>query len=99
MSQMPKNSLFETPWWCLFEIWGKKPIKRTYPKFFFSSACVLRSQFMLPAHFDGLDRGAQIYGSQSFPDPPDRSAFNRGGGGSGIGDKICTDLDGPETSA
>jgi hypothetical protein len=40
---------------------------------------------MLPAHFDGPDRGAQIYGTQSILDPPDRSAFNPGGGGGGGG--------------
>jgi hypothetical protein len=38
---------------------------------------------MLPAHIKGPDRGTQIYGGQSIPDPPDRSAFNRGGGGGG----------------
>jgi hypothetical protein len=54
---------------------------------------------MLPAHIDGPDRGAQIYGAQSIPDPPDRSAFNRGGGGSGIADNICAHLDGPGLSA
>jgi hypothetical protein len=56
-------------------------------------------QFMLPAHFDGFDHGAQIYGAQRIPDPPDHSAFNLGGGGvSGIGNKTCAHMDGPETS-
>jgi hypothetical protein len=36
---------------------------------------------MLHALFNDPDHGAQIYGAQSIPDPPDRSTFNRGGGG------------------
>jgi hypothetical protein len=54
---------------------------------------------MLPAHIDGPDRSAQIYGVQSIPDPPDRSSFNQGGGGSRISDNICTHLDDPGLSA
>jgi hypothetical protein len=36
---------------------------------------------MFPAHLNGSDPGAKIYGAQRIPDPPDHSAFNRGGGG------------------
>jgi hypothetical protein len=54
---------------------------------------------MLPAHFDGPDRSAQIYGAQSIPDPLDRSAFNRGGGVSRIDDNTCSHLDGLISSA
>jgi hypothetical protein len=58
---------------------------------------------MLPAHINGPDHGAQIYGVQSIPHPPARSAFNGEGGGegggSGIADNICAHLDGPWLSA
>jgi hypothetical protein len=35
---------------------------------------------VLHALFNDPDHGAHIYGAQSIPDPPDRSAFNRRGG-------------------
>jgi hypothetical protein len=50
------------------------------------------------SHFNGLDHGAAINGSQLIPDPPVRSAFN-GGGGSDAVDSFCADLDGPGWSA
>jgi hypothetical protein len=53
---------------------------------------------MLPAHIKGPDHGTQIYGGQIISDPPDRSAFNRGGGGSGIDDKTRSHLDGSGSS-
>jgi hypothetical protein len=45
---------------------------------------------------NGLEAGAEIYGPQDFPDPPDRSTFNGGGGGggSGIGYKEGAHLNG-----
>jgi hypothetical protein len=52
---------------------------------------------MLHALFNDPDRGTQIYGAQSIPDPPDRSTFNRGG--SGIGNNIGAHLDGPGKGA
>jgi hypothetical protein len=54
---------------------------------------------MLRSPFNGSDHSAWINGSYSIPDPPARSAFNGRGGGSGIGDNLCTDLDDPELSA
>jgi hypothetical protein len=36
---------------------------------------------MFLAHLNGSDPGAKIYDAQCIPDPPDHSAFNRGGGG------------------
>jgi hypothetical protein len=53
---------------------------------------------MFHALFDGPDSGAQIYGAQSIPDPPDRSAFNQRGG-SGIDNNIGAHLDGPRKGA
>jgi hypothetical protein len=79
MSHMLRRSFGRAPWWCLLEKFGEKPIKCIYPKFF-PGACVFRPPLMLPAHINGPDDGAQIYGGQSIPDPPDRSAFNQGGG-------------------
>jgi hypothetical protein len=56
---------------------------------------------MFLAHLDGSDPGAKIYDAQRIPDPPDHSAFNRGGGGggSGIGNNMGAHLDGSGRSA
>jgi hypothetical protein len=56
--------------------------------------------FMHSSCINGSDVRAQIYGGQVFPDPPDHSTFNGGGGGvSGIGDNVCAHLDGPSFDA
>jgi hypothetical protein len=53
---------------------------------------------MLRSSINGPDDCAQIYGGQIIPDPPDRSIFNGGGGGSGIADKTRAHLDGSGSS-
>jgi hypothetical protein len=53
---------------------------------------------MLHSYIIGPDDCAQIYDGQIFPDPPDLSIFN-GGGGSRIADKNYTHLDGSRLSA
>ena len=53
---------------------------------------------MLHAFFNDPYRGAQIYGTQSIPDPPP-TVLLLTGGGSGIGNNIGAHLDGPGKGA